>query len=390
MQRRRFLKSIGVSASALVAGCAGSDGDGGGSDSDTETSGGGDTETPTDTHTATSGGGGTTTGTVAGDRTLRVATYPSFIDAPSTSPGAWVKKTFESRVDATLKWFAPEQQMDYFIQRKKQGLTVDTDMFIGLVNLNLVHTDTKLGDTTLFSETKPSAIKNGEHIPEKYLFDTSNRVVPFSTSFISFVYNETKTKTPDTYEKLTKPAFKNSLIVPNPQNSETGEMFMLMTINQYGADGYLDYWQQLQDNGVKILGSWGDAYNAYSNGEAPIVVSYSTDQVFAKRYDQPMEEHQIAFPNGQGYAYIEGMAKFADTENRELADRFMEFILSPDVQQEIGKRNVTMPIVDNASLPDNLKNLVYEPETAVNFSYDELTGNLNGWLDEWSKQIAGK
>ncbi|MFB6300343.1 MAG: thiamine ABC transporter substrate binding subunit [Halobacteriales archaeon] len=389
MQRRRFLKTVGVGASALLAGCAGGDGDGDGGDSgDTETA----TETPISTPTKidSANGGGTTTGTVAGDRTLRVATYPSFIDAPSTSPGAWVKETFESRVDATLKWFAPEQQMDYFIQRKKQGLTVDTDMFIGLVNLNLVHSDTKLGDITLFSETSPSALENGENIPEKYLFDTSNRVVPFSTSFISFVYNETATETPDTYEKLTKPAFENSLIVPNPQNSETGEMFMLMTINEYGADGYLDYWKQLQNNGVKILGSWGDAYNAYSNGEAPIVVSYSTDQVFAKRYDQPMEEHQIAFPNGQGYAYIEGMAKFADTENRELADRFMEFILDPEVQQEIGKRNVTMPIVDNASLPEELKGLVYEPETAVNFGYDELTGNLDGWLDEWSKQIAAK
>jgi len=375
MRRRRFLRATGAGAAALLAGCSA-------------------TETGTDGETTETGteAPGTTVGTgTPGDRTLRVATYPSFIDAPSTSPGAWVKETFESRVDATLKWFAPEQQMNYFVQRKKQNLTVDTDMFIGLVNLNLVHVDRRLGDTTLFSTTDPASLENGDHIPEQYLFDSSKRVVPFSTSFVSLVYNEDAVPSkPDTYEKLAQPEFENGVIVPNPQNSETGEMFMLMTINEYGEDGYLDYWKRLQDNGIQILGSWGDAYNAYSNGEAPIVVSYSTDQVFAKRFEEPMSEHQIAFPDGQGYAYIEGMAKFAGTENADLADRFMEFILDPETQREIGKRNVTMPIVDNASLPEDLANLVYEPETPVNFNYDELSGSLDGWLDEWSKQIATK
>lgn len=358
MQRRRFLRRTGAAGTALLAGCIGAD------------------------------SGGEVTGTP--DRTLRVATYPSFIDAPSTSPGAWVKETFESRVDATLEWFAPEQQLNYFVQRRTQGLTIDTDMFIGLVNLNLVHVDTKLGDATLFSTTRPDDIPNGEHIPRKYRFDSSNRVVPFSTSFISFVYDENEVGPPDTYEKLATPAYEDGLIVPNPQNSETGEMFLLMTINEYGPDGYLDYWRRLQDNGVQILGSWNDAYNAYSNGEAPVVVSFSTDQVFAKRFEEPMSEHQIAFPDGQGYAYIEGMATFEGTENADLCDRFMEFILAPDVQREIGKRNVTMPIVDNASLPSELAGLVYEPETPVNFSYDRLKGNLDGWLEEWSREIATK
>ena len=385
MQRRRFLRAAGASAGALLAGCSATEtGDENGEPSPAPT-----TEPGTAAGTDRPG---TTLGTsTPADRTLRVATYPSFVDAPSTSPGAWVKETFESRVDATLEWFAPDQQMNYFVQRKRQGLTIDTDLFIGLVNLNLVHVDERLGGDTLFAETPIASLENGEHIPETYRFDSSERVVPFSTSFVSLVYDENGVpSTPDTYEKLASPPFEDGLIVPNPQNSETGEMFMLMTINQYGADGYLDYWRRLQDNGVNILGSWGDAYNAYSNGEAPVVVSFSTDQVFAKRFEEPMSEHQIAFPDGQGYAYIEGMAKFVDTEYPDLCDRFMEFVLDPEIQREIGVRNVTMPIVDNASLPPDVADLVYEPETPVSFSYDELRGDLSTWLDEWGKQIAAK
>lgn len=379
MDRRRFLRSAGAGTLALVAGCTTGPDDAG---SPTESPGtGGPTETAEPP--------GTTVGSpTPTDRTLRVATYPSFVDAPSTSPGGWVKDEFESRTDATLEWFAPEQQVNYFIQRKQQGLTVDTDMFLGLVGLNLAHIDARIGDTVLFEETDASSLANGDHIQERYRFDTSNRVVPFGASFISFVYDENAVEAPDTYEKLTQPAYEDALIVPNPQNSETGEMFLLMTINEYGADGYLEYWQRLQDNGVSILGSWGDAYNAYSNAEAPIVVSYSTDQVFAERFDSPMSRHQIAFPNGQGYAYIEGMAKFAGTEKPDLADRFMEFVLEPDVQQEIAKRNVALTVVDNASLPDDLASLVYEPETPVSFSYDVLRENIGTWLEDWSRQIA--
>ncbi len=377
MHRRQFLRASGAGAAALLAGCSAEqvdDGDGGTTDSGA---------TPTGTETT-----GTTTGT-EGTPTLRLATYSSFVDAPSSSPGGWVKESFESRVDATLEWFAPEQGMNYFIQRKNQGLTLDTDAYVGLVGLNLAHIDAKLGDTSLFETTALSSIENADGIAERYRFDTTDRVVPFGASYISLVYDEDRVPTPETYEDLTKPAYEDGLIVPNPQSSETGEMFLLMTINEYGED-YLDYWRRLQENGVRILGSWGDAYNAYSNGEAPVVVSFSTDQVFAERFDEPMSEHQVAFPSDQGYAYIEGVAKFAGTEQPDLVEEFMSFIVDPEVQVEVAKRNVALPVVEDAALPDDLADLVYEPDEPVNFGYDRLAANVETWLDEWSQQIATK
>jgi thiamine transport system substrate-binding protein len=381
MHRRQFLRASGAGAAALVAGCSaeqvdgGGDGAGGDNGSSNGTAGGNEST-------------GTTTGDT-GDRTLRLATYSAFIDAPSSSPGAWLKETFESRVDATLEWFAPERGMNYFIQRRNQGLGLDTDAYVGLVGLNLAHIDAKLGDTTLFETTDLSSIENAGAIADRYRFDTTDRVVPFGASYVSLVYDEERVPPPETYEDLTRPEYEGGILVPNPQSSETGEMFLLMTIEAYGED-YLDYWRRLQENGVRILGSWGDAYNAYSNGEAPVVVSFSTDQVFAERFDEPMSKHQVAFPNDQGYTYIEGTAAFAGTENADLVEAFMSFMLSPEVQVEVAKRNVGLTVVENAALPDDLGALVYEPDDPVNVGYDRLSANIDTWLDEWSQQIATK
>jgi thiamine transport system substrate-binding protein len=52
--------------------------------------------------------------------------------------------------------------------------------------------------------------------------------------------------------------------------------------------------------------------------------------------------------------------------------------------------NVGLPAVTNATLPKDFQQLVAVPEEAVEFSYDRLRGNLQGWVDAWSRQVAGR
>lgn len=381
MKRRSYLRTAGVGVAGLLAGCSAEPVD---------------TDTPTDSGSESTDAVGTTTGTSSETPTLIVGTYPSFIDAPSTSPGAWVKERFEAEHDAELEWFAPDGGMDYFLQRRNQGVTVDTDLYAGLTPENMVRVDENLerGDS-LFEPVDTNALDNYDNVVESYLFDPQERAIPMGASYISLVYNqnlldERGVDGPETFEELTTEAYSDGLLIPNPQNSETGLEFLFWTIHEYDEDGYLEYWERLLDNGARILESWGAAYGAYSEGEAPAVVSYSTDQVFADMSGADMAEHQIGFLNGEGYAYLEAMARFSDTDRPKLAETFMSFVLDPEIQAEIAQRNVALPAVDNAELPQKFDELTPEPETAVSFSYDELSGNVDTWLEEWSRQVAGQ
>jgi thiamine transport system substrate-binding protein len=119
-----------------------------------------------------------------------------------------------------------------------------------------------------------------------------------------------------------------------------------------------------------------------------MVVSYSTDQVFADQNDADLEKHQIRFLNDQGYANPEGMAVFEGADTPDLAREFMGFLLRPDIQGEIAVRNVQFPATESAELPEDYAELAQEPPEPVTFGYDELKGSVSGWISDWERQFA--
>ncbi|QKG92640.1 extracellular solute-binding protein [Halorubrum salinarum] len=394
--RRRFLTAAGAAGAAALAGCtaervddggdeSGGDGGGNGTDEDgSDGSDGGEEETPT----------------------LTVATYTNFIDAPSVSPGEWLKEEFESRYDAELEWATPDNEVNYYIERAASGAGIGADLYVGLTTEDLVRVDGEL-DEDLFAEA--GDVEGRDAVKEGLRFDPFDRAVPFDTGYVSLVYDGTATEAPETFEGLLDDEHAGALIAQNPGGSSTGRAFLLHTINRFGDGGvasdgdgeaieggdgdpdydYLDYWAELQANDVRVLGSWDDAYSAWSEGEAPIVVSYSTDQVFADMEGADLEEHQIRFLNDQAYANPEGMALFADADEPDLARRFMSFMLEPEVQGEIAQRNVAFPATDGAELPSDYAELAKEPSDPVTFTYDELQGSVDAWVEAWERQFAG-
>ena len=378
MERRTFLKH-GTTATLIgLAGCTG----GGGQEGTTTTA---DETTTTTAETTTET---TTEQSLSG--TLTVATYSSFVDAPSSSPGPWLKKTFEERhPDVTVEWKTPENELNYYIQRASQGVDIEADVYVGLNVDHLLRIDEKLGEKDLF-EPMADSLSHYGHVKDALKFDPKQRAIPYDTGYISLVYNGNEIETaPQTFQDLLKDQYAGDLIVQNAKTSATGRAFLLWTVNTLGEDQYLDYWKKLENNGIKILGSWDDAYSAYTNGEAPMVVSYSTDQVYANRYDQDMSKHQVGFLNDQGYANPEGMAKFANTDNPAAAEAFMDFLLSKQAQKKIAQLNVQFPATDWAPLGEEFKKYAKEPKNPVTFTYEQLQGNLDSWVDSWARQIAG-
>lgn len=365
MKRRSVLAALGTGAVTAVAGCLGDD-----------TTDDGEDATPTDD-------GATTEDAPS---TLVVSTYSSFLDAPSISPGEWLKSTFESEFDATLIWQSPPQEINHYIERRTQGVEIDADLYLGLNTDELVRVDEEL-DENLFVEA--GDVAGAADIREGLQFDPEGRALPFNTGYICPVYDSTETEAPETFEGLLSPEYEDALIAQNPGTSNTGRAFMLHTVHRFGEDGYLDFWAELQDNGVQVLGSWDDAYGAWLGGEAPMVISFSTDQVFAAGDGADLDEHQIRFLNDEAYANPEGMAVFEEANEPELAREFMEFVLEPDRQGELAERNVVFPATETANVPEGYDELAHEPPEPVTFTYEQLQGSISEWIEDWERQFVG-
>jgi len=85
---------------------------------------------------------------------------------------------------------------------------------------------------------------------------------------------------PATLDDLVDPAYRDLLVVQDPATSSPGLAFLLATIDRY-PDTWEDFWLALRENGVKVAGSWSDAYlgdftAGGGNGDRPLVVSYAT------------------------------------------------------------------------------------------------------------------
>jgi len=373
MDRRTFLTGAGVGV-ATLAGCSATETDDEGTDPGTDD---GTEASPTATRT-------TTAGPPSG--TLTVATYDSFTGEGTA--GNYLKSAFESEHDGvTVEFTTPENGVNQYIQRKREGAPIDADLFVGLNTGELVRVDSALDDG-LFQQSR-DALDRADAVKADLEIDPQGRAVPYDTGYICLVYDEGEVDPPGTFDALLEPEYEGDLITQNAQQSDPGRAFLLWTIDAKGEDGYLDYWTGLLDNGVTILDDWQPAYNAYTNEEAPMVVSYSTDQVYYHGEDVDMSRHQVGFIEDQGYANPETMARFADSDQSDLAREFMDFVLQPDQQAEIAVRNVQFPAVTDADPGEEFTQYAYEPPEAVTFTYDDLQGNVDGWIDDWARQVAG-
>lgn len=320
--------------------------------------------------------------------TLTVATYSSFIEAPSSSPGPWIKTAFEEQFPGvTVEFDTPDSELNHYLLRKRNNQSIDADVYVGLNVDELLLVDDKLDDQ-LFTPISGD-LPNSTHIVEELRIDPKGRAIPYDTGYISLVYNDRAIDAPETFEDLTRPEYQGTLLAQNAQTSDTGKAFLLWTIHTKGSDSYLDYWQQLLANDAQILGSWDKAYSAYTNGQRPIVVSYSTDQVYANRNDQPMYKHQIGFLNNQAYANPEAMAIFDDTDNPAVARAFLNFLLSRRAQAEIAVRNVAFPATEYSDLlPSSFGTYARIPDKPVTHTYQELRGKSEQWVNDWARMIA--
>jgi len=373
MERRTFLTSAGVGVAAL-AGCSATPTD----DESTETSDGSD-----DGAEPTTSGTRTTTGPPTG--TLTVATYDSFTGEGAA--GNYLKSAFESERDGvTVEFTTPENGVTQYVQRKQEGVPVDADLFVGLNTGELVRVDSELDDA-LFAQSR-DALGRADAVKADLEIDPEGRAVPYDTGYICLVYDEEEVDQPETFDALLEPEYEGDLITQNAQQSDPGRAFLLWTIDAKGEEQYLEYWADLLDNGVRILDDWQPAYNAYTNEEAPMVVSYSTDQVYYHGEGVDMSRHQVGFIEDQGYANPEAMARFADSDQLELAREFMDFVLQPEHQAEIATRNVQFPAVTDADPGEEFSQYAYEPPEAVTFTYDELQGTVDAWIEDWARQVA--
>ena len=302
---------------------------------------------------------------------LSVYTYDSFIT--EWGPGPAVETAFEAVCGCDLQFVAAGDGASLLARLRLEGKRTEADVVLGL-------------DTGLIA----SAMETGIFAPHSVSADYTLPVawndpvfVPYDWGYFAFVGNR-GVEAPTNFRDLGDTALK--IVIQDPRSSTPGLGLLMWVKAAYGEEAGA-VWANLADNIVTVTPGWSEAYGLFLEGEADLVLSYTTSPAYHLIAEE--DDSKIALPFSEGhYMQVEVAAKTATTDQGDLADQFLNFLVSDAVQSIVPTTNWMYPsVTPSTGLPSGFSTLI-QPEKALLLSPTEAQAARDAALTEWQAALA--
>lgn len=304
---------------------------------------------------------------------LTVYTYDSFNSEWGAGPG--VEFAFEEVCNCDLQFTSTGDGAALLARLRLEGSRSDADIVLGL-------------DTNLMTAAVEAGLM-AEHglTPEGLTLPVTwddPHFLPFDWGYLAFVHRANMENVPSSFEALA--ASNTSIVIQDPRSSTPGLGLLMWVQNAYGDDAAA-IWEALADNIVTVTPGWSEAYGLFLDGEADMVLSYTTSPAYHLIAEDDDNYAAAAFSEGH-YMQIEvgGMLQTADTP--ELAQQFLDFMVSPAFQTIIPETNWMYPAaLPSSLLPEGFETLI-QPETALIFPAAEAAAIRDEALATWQNALS--
>ena len=303
---------------------------------------------------------------------LQVLTYDSFTS--EWGPGPAVEKAFEAVCACDLQFIPAGDGAALLARVQLEGAASDADVVLGL--------DTSLtaaaAATGLFA---PHGLVPETALPVDY---ADPLFLPFDWGWFAFVHD--KTKLADAPKSLVALAASDlKIVIEDPRSSTPGLGLLLWVKAAYG-DRAGEIWTALADNIVTVTPGWSEAYGLFLEGEADMVLSYTTSPAYHLLAEGDDSKAAALFDEGH-YLQIEVAGKLAATDQPALADQFLAFMLTDAFHSVIPETNWMYPAVTPASgLAKGFD--AFRPGKSLLMSPGEAEAARDPALAEWLAALA--
>lgn len=253
---------------------------------------------------------------------------------------------------------------------------------------------------SLFEPYKSAGLEN---VDEAFKLDPNSFVTPVAYGDVCLNYDvayfeENDLEIPQTLEALTDPAYAGLLVVENPASSSPGLAFVLATIAHFGEEGdytWLNYWADLVANDVLVVEGWSEAYYGEftvpsEEGTRPLVVSYASSPPAEVYFADPAPEIAPTgsiVAAGMCFRQIEFAGILAGTDQRESAEKFIDFLLSAAFQEDLPLQMFVFPVNGEAELPEVFVEHAQIAEEPAAVAYEDIDANREVWIEAWTEVV---
>ena len=306
---------------------------------------------------------------------LTVYTYDSF--ASEWGPGPAIEAAFEEKCDCDLQFVALDSSIGILGRVQLEGGASKADIVLGL-DTNLMATAEQTG---LFAPHGAN-VSGRTNLP--VAFD-DEVFMPFDWGYFAFVYDSSKLRdVPASLDALVNAPDDLRIVIQDPRTATPGLGLLLWIKSVYG-DEAADAWARLAPKIVTVTKGWWDAYSMFLEGEADMVLSYSTSPAYHMIAEETDKYQAAGFAEGH-YMQIEVAAMLKSSSQPVLARQFMDFILTEGFQSVIPTTNWMYP-AGKAELPPAFSSLI-TPKTSLLFTPQDVAANKSAWVEEWQSAIT--
>ena len=301
---------------------------------------------------------------------LTVYTYDSF--ASEWGPGPVIEKGFEETCTCDLQFVGVDSSIGAFNRIRLEGAATRADVLLGI-------------DVNVAGEARASGLfaPHGADLSGLVLPVAWDDPVfaPFDWGHFAFVYDTRRTANPPkSFEELIAMPEGFKVVIQDPRADTPGLGLMMWVRAAYG-DRAPEIWAGLSRKILTVTKSWWDAYSMFLEGEADMVLSYTTSPAYHAVVESQTFVKAASFAEGH-YLQLELAAVTAASKQPELARAFIAYLMGPEAQSAIPTANWMFPVNPAATLPDAFGDLI-KPVKTLAFSADEATANRKAWIDEW-------
>lgn len=289
-------------------------------------------------------------------------------------PGPIIEAEFEKFCECNLQWSTG----DLLPRLLLEGERTKADVVIGLTS----DVTARARATDLFS---PHGQDNSAlTLPIEW---NDEVFLPFNYGHTAFIYNETTLDTPPaSFDALLEMPDDVKLVIQDPRTSISGLALVLWVQSVYG-DRSGEVWEKLAPKILTVTKDWSASYGLFTDGEADMVLSYTTSPAYHMFAEEDFTKKAAIFPEGH-YFMVETAAKIAGTDQPELADQFMAYVMSRDFQTIIPTANWSLPsALPQSDWPEGWSQLPL-PEKVLFYSETEAADLQVEAIETWRAALS--
>ena len=248
---------------------------------------------------------------------------------------------------------------------------------------------THMVDPRIVDMLEPYEAVGIEKVPERFR-DPENRWFSTTGYMGAFCVNNEVMQAknlpmPASWNDLTKPEYKDQLVMPNPASSGTGYLHVASILQMMGEEKGWEYLDALDQNMNQYIKSGSRPCNSASAGEFAIGISFALRAI--KNIEEGYPITMVIPVEGAGHE-LEAHGLMKTSGNKEDAKRFLDWTLSKGAEEEYNNWKSIVTMADrampqrflDAGLPADISTVLFEVD------YAWAAENRERILAEWQKR----